>query len=213
MKVGEAYLHSWERRLFDLTLAGILLPADIAVQALAKGTFCRRTNLYYRDLRIGKDGLLEMTKKIHTLNDHGEVLSDLADQFRRKGLDELPQITEIFLGRMSFVGRRRLLPHENHAMRTIAGRSEKGRELLFVRDLVVTPAKPGLFSTFGFLAHTEGLHSPEDFAEPIVLERLELDNLDHLSASFIYDMRLMSKGLRGNLQGEFTHGHIGMPGA
>lgn len=215
MKKGEPYLHSAEKRAFDVSLALLLLPADLGARAIAKATFCREIDLLYSDERIGRFGLLEHTVKIQTLDPatHTTPISHLAETFRAKGLDELPQIMEVLKGTMSFFGRRRLLPDEENAMRVIAGRTPEGRRELAIRDALVVPAKPGIISTLGFVMHTEPSSNDVELAPEIVLRRLKLDNQDHAKASLRHDVSLLIKGLAGAIRGELVTGSVGMPEA
>lgn len=212
MKVGAEYLHSPEKRAFDIAFSGMLALITPGVAGLAKITFSERGLLFYTDTRIGQYDREIFVKKIRTLGEDMLPINGMAKFFRTKGLDELPQLQNILSGTLTVFGRRALLPNEYEQLRDIASKTKEGRELLARRDEIVTPAKPGIFSSFAFFAHnvnsTDGALDPET-----ILTRLKMDNYDHEHASFKYDLNVLLKGLGAALRGELTNHSVGMPEA
>ena len=195
MLTGEQYLHSNQKTYLDRTLAASLIPAYTAAKMGAAATF--GFNIY-SDLRVGQNGALVAIPKIMTLDENGQALSAVAESYRQKGLDELPQIDLILRGVMSIVGTRHLLPDEYDMMQDIAVRSNDTRELLYKHRELVLPAKRGLLSTFALHAHITG--------EDSIRQRLMLDVEDHENASLRNDVALITKMFRSLTANELANG-------
>lgn len=152
----------------------------------------------YTDERIGQNGEPVQIPKIRTLDDDKRPLSPLAESFRNKGFDELPQLELILDGVMSFVGRRHVLAEEDSIARDVANRTELGRQLLRRREEIVLPAKCGVISRFAIYAHING---------PSTIERrYAMDNDDHENASVGNDIRLAAYAFKSLALNELTNG-------
>lgn len=195
MKSGVEYLHSKQKERFDSTMATLLAPAFTAAKIGAKATFGFQL---YEDMRVGQHGQLARIPKIKTLDSSGASLSRLADSYRQKGLDELAQLELVRGGVMSIIGTRHLLPDEDETMREVAGRTNRGRNLLAQHDDIVLPAKRGILSTFAIHAHMFG-------AQPVE-QRLALNIDDHLNASLINDLRIILYATKSTALNELTNG-------
>lgn len=195
MLTGEAYLHSDQKARFDNAVAIALKPAYVAARIGAAASF---GFVLYCDKRVGQNGELVDITKIQTLDANGDSLSPLAESYRKKGLDELPQLELVRDGIMSIVGTRHLLPNEFDMMRDIAVRSNDTRELLRIYDELVLPAKRGLLSTFALQAHIGG--------ESDIRHRLTLDVADHSAASVRNDIKLIGKIFRSTAMNELSNG-------
>ena len=199
MKHGAEYLHSDEKRAVDLVIGSVLAPVPFAASALARLTFAQGEELYFEQPRLGQNGRTMLLKKIRTLGADGSPLSDLADKYRAKGYDELPQLELVRQGVMSVFGSRPLIDEEYEVICDKASKTNRGRNLIAKHIDIVIPAKRGLISRFGFLAHSKAVKSP-------LFDRLELDIQDHENASFTYDMRTLFSGLRMAAKNELTKG-------
>lgn len=108
------------KRLFDLTLAialGIVLFVPILMIALAVRLTSKGTVVYW-SVRVGKNNdLFKMPKFRSLLTETPELASHLLENpttwftpigsfLRKSSLDEIPQLWNILLGNMSFVGPR-----------------------------------------------------------------------------------------------------------
>ena len=107
--------------LFDRTCALILLlvtsPVIIVVAAILY--VVNRGKIWFRQERPGKDGAIFTVIKFRTMTDerdlHGNLLPDkerltpVGTFVRKTSLDELPQLFNVLVGDMSFVGPRPLL--------------------------------------------------------------------------------------------------------
>ena len=126
-----------KKRIFDLTLALILLPfvifLFIPIAVLIK--IDSKGSVIHRQRRGGINGREFVCYKFRTMKTEAPVVarSDLKDPkkyvtrvgkyLRKYGLDELPQIFNVIKGQMSFVGPRPLLSCEAcvHRMRKDCG--------------------------------------------------------------------------------------------
>lgn len=198
MKTGAEYLHSKQKRAVDLVLSSLASPMDIGAAAIAKHTFAEPGQLYFYQERTGQKANQLVLKKIRTLDDNGVTLGGLAQVFRNKGIDELPQIAAVRDGHMSIFGSRPLIPEEYEEIRAQASKTVSGRELLAQHDDIVMPAKRGLLSRYGLFCHTAGYDNA-------VEQRLSMDIYDHACASLEYDIRTLSMCISAAVNNELLH--------
>jgi exopolysaccharide production protein ExoY len=129
------------KRIFDLLLAlalvPFLLPVCLLLMLLIKCS--SKGPVFFKHLRVGQDGREFYLYKFRTMSPHGETLLEdylattpearqewdeyyklrwdprvttIGAVLRRTSLDELPQIVNVFLGHMSFVGPRPIVRDE-----------------------------------------------------------------------------------------------------
>lgn len=107
------------KRLFDLALSTILLiPSILLILSMAILLVIRTMKFpFFIQKRIGKGGKVFKLIKIRTLFTKDEIKTfppeaklKLSRYIRQHKLDELPQIMQIWVGQMSFVGPRPDLP-------------------------------------------------------------------------------------------------------
>ncbi len=199
MKTGVEYLHSRQKRAVDIALSSLASPLDIGATTIAKHTFAESDQLYFYQGRTGQKANQLILRKIRTLDDEGIVLGGLAQMFRNKGLDELPQIAAVRAGQMSIFGSRPLIPDEYERIRAEANETNHGRELLAQHDEIVMPAKRGLLSRYALLCHTAGYDSG-------VEQRLAADIQDHTNASLGYDFGTLAMAVSMAVRNELLHG-------
>lgn len=191
MKTGVEYLHSKQKRVFDLLLANSLRPAEALARVAARSTF--GYEVYFAE-RVGQNSELVQIPKTRTLDDEGKPLSPLADVFNTKGIDEFPQLELVRSGIMSIIGTRHLSPEDDENIELTARKTNRGRNLLAMHNDIVLPAKRGIVSSFAFQAHILGVNDVET--------RLALNIHDHVNASATYDARLILNGGRAALNNE-----------
>lgn len=105
-------------RITSLVLIIMLSPLVVFLMLLV--ALQNKGNPIFTQIRTGKKGVLFKIYKLKTmrdtLGDDGNPLPDhvrttpLGKWIRKRSLDELPQLLNVFFGQMSFVGPRPLLP-------------------------------------------------------------------------------------------------------
>jgi lipopolysaccharide/colanic/teichoic acid biosynthesis glycosyltransferase len=110
------------KRSFDiaLSLLGIILVWPLILTAWVIASVETRSNGLFRQKRIGKEGKAFWVYKIKTMKDtpegttvttsHDRRITQSGAFFRKTKIDELPQLLNVLLGQMSFVGPRPDVP-------------------------------------------------------------------------------------------------------
>ena len=129
--------HATAKRVFDVSLALVIMLATMPIQFVVALTiaFTSRGPVFFRQIRVGKDGELFEVLKFRTMyRDAEERKAALMDQneadgplfkmqndprvtrvgriLRKLSIDELPQLFCVLIGSMSMVGPRPALPSE-----------------------------------------------------------------------------------------------------
>lgn len=124
------------KRLGDILFSGlglVVLALPFGLIAVGQKLDCPEAPVLFSQQRVGKDGQLFSMAKFRSMppdtNPHlptgqGPTEASAWGQFlRRSSLDELPQLWQVFCGKMSLIGPRPLIPEEEemHCRRTAAG--------------------------------------------------------------------------------------------
>lgn len=111
------------KRVFDLVVAalGLVLTSWIIIPAFIAATIDTGRSGFFLQPRVGREGRVFKIIKIRTMREMPDFktnvttsddprITSLGSFFRRSKIDELPQLINIFLGQMSFVGPRPDVP-------------------------------------------------------------------------------------------------------
>lgn len=115
--------HAVIKRLFDIivSLIGLVLTGWLILLVFALSSIDTRKNGFFTQQRVGKEGRLFRVIKIRTMRDLPDIdttvtqdndprITRLGRFWRKTKIDELPQLINVLLGQMSFVGPRPDVP-------------------------------------------------------------------------------------------------------
>lgn len=172
------------KRIFDIffSILGLLLVGWVILFAYVLACIDTRANGFFVQDRVGKDGRLFKVMKIRTmLTNHRTPstvtlcndprITRLGRVFRKLKIDELPQLINVILGQMSFVGPRPDVP--GFADR-LAGEE---RLLLSVRPGITGPATLKYRNEEQLLAAQD---NPEQYNREIIWPDKVRINLDYI---------------------------------
>lgn len=120
---GLTRFQSVQKRSFDIVLSMLALSLTwwVILVAWAIATVDTGRNGIFTQTRVGRNGHLFILFKIRTMTDRSDIqttvttpgdprITTLGRFFRRTKIDELPQLINVLLGQMSFVGPRPDVP-------------------------------------------------------------------------------------------------------
>ncbi len=118
---------SIQKRIFDALLAGVGIVVSIPIWVLIAVLIKLedRGPVFYKQYRVGKDGTQFPSVKFRSMirdadckygprqaSENDPRVTKVGRVLRASAMDELPQLWNIFIGDMSFVGPRALMPNE-----------------------------------------------------------------------------------------------------
>ena len=179
------------KRPFDIALSfvGMVLSSPLWILFALMIWLEDRGPIFYRQERIGKDGKLFIALKFRSMikdaeKDQGPIQAKENDMrvtkvgkfLRSTAMDELPQLKNIFMGDMSFVGPRALRPNEieNHGSNTMSLDEMPG----FSKRHSIRPGLTGLTQVY----------LPRDFP---IKKKFRYDLLYIKNRSFWFDIKLI----------------------
>ena len=183
------------KRIFDISFSfiGLIFLWWLILLVFIIATLDTKENGFFTQARVGLNGRLFKVIKIRTMRDIAGVnttvttgndprITLLGAFFRRTKIDELPQLINVLLGQMSFVGPRPDVP-EFYDQLSEADR----RIILSVRPGITGPA------TIKYRAEEEMLAAvddPETYNREVIFPDKILMNKEYiLNYSFINDLR------------------------
>lgn len=183
---GLSRTQAFNKRLFDITISalGLLLTGGVIFLAFIAASIDTRSNGFFLQKRVGRKGRLFSIVKIKTMRPNQDTATNvttsadpritaLGRQFRRYKIDELPQLWNVLIGDMSFVGPRPDVPG-------FADRLQgKERLVLSVRPGITGPATLKYRNEEDLLAKQE---DPEAYNRDVIYPdkiRLNLRYIDH----------------------------------
>lgn len=188
--------HSFFKRAFDIffSLLGLLLFGWLILIAYIIACIDTRGNGFFVQDRVGRDGELFKVVKIKTMRSNTNVdtnvtkssdprITQLGAFFRKTKIDELPQLYNVLIGNMSFVGPRPDVPG-------FADKLEgKERKILSVRPGITGPATLAYRNEEEILEEKE---DPEKYNEEIIYPRKVKINLKYIdNYSFLRDLKFI----------------------
>jgi lipopolysaccharide/colanic/teichoic acid biosynthesis glycosyltransferase len=197
------------KRLFDLWGSGVgllLLAPFLALMAIAI-KLDSPGPVFFRQVRVGRDGVEFRIHKFRTMT-HRDAGADAATAqitigadpritrvgalLRRTKLDELAQLIDVFVGRMSLVGPRPEVP------RYVALYPKHLRDkVLSVRPGITDPASLAYRDESAQLARA--VNPEREYVEVLLPAKLQLSVRYVEEASFTGDLRLIAATLRALL--------------
>jgi len=190
------------KRGFDIAAAtlGILLTGWIILLAAAVARFDTGASGFFIQRRTGRYGRPFDIIKIRTMRQSDEFsttvttssdprITRIGRMLRKTKIDELPQLVNVFLGQMSFVGPRPDVPE-------IAAR-------LRGNDLIVLAVRPGITgpATLKYRDEEELLAKqprPDEYNEQVILpDKVSINKEYVLNHRFFSDLRFICLTLRG----------------
>lgn len=194
MKVQMALHQRFLKRSFDFIVAfiGLILCSWIILIAFIIATIDTRSNGFFTQLRVGKGGKLFRVVKIKSMRKVEGIKTTVTKSsdaritkagafFRKTKIDELPQLFNVMIGKMSFVGPRPDVPGFADALKG------KDRATLSLRPGITGPATLVYRNEEELL---ENLADPETYnREVIFLQKVKI-NLEYLdNYSFCKDIK------------------------
>lgn len=177
-------LNKFLKRTFDLVLSfiGLFLCWWIILIAFISAAIDTRSNGFFIQRRVGRDGHLFSIIKIKTMTSNYRItttittsndsrITRLGSFFRKTKIDELPQLWNVFIGDMSFVGPRPDVP----GFADILINSNK--LILSVRPGITGPATLFFRNEEALLAKQK---DPETYNRDIIFPKKICLNLDYI---------------------------------
>ncbi|MDR0697280.1 MAG: sugar transferase [Christensenellaceae bacterium] len=185
------------KRLFDIVasflgLVILIIPFIIVSLMIA---LTSRGGVFYKQIRIGKHEkefkIIKFRTMVKNSDNNGLLITTHEDNritsigkfLRKTKIDELPQLINVFLGQMSFVGPRPEVP--------------KYVMLYNVAQRKVLSVKPGITDPASIIFRDEnqllnGSDDPEEkYISDIMPKKLEI-NLEYINRqSFLYDIKII----------------------
>ncbi len=187
---GLSLAQAIQKRGFDIGLSavGLMMSGWLILLAWVAASLDTRSNGFFTQCRVGKDGRTFTVVKIKTMRPSRELtttvtrtgdprITPLGRFFRRTKIDELPQLWNVLMGDMSFVGPRPDVPGFADAL------EGEERLLLSIRPGITGPATLKYRNEEDLLA---GADDPEAYNREVIWP----DKV-RLNLSYIRDWRLM----------------------
>jgi len=167
------------KRLLDVLLSLIIIPTlllPVSILIILATIDTKIFGLFFQN-RVGQYGKVFTIVKIRTFNETGEV-SKYSKTIRKSKLDELPQLFNILVGQMSFVGPR---PDVLEVMSTL---SRSDQVILSIKPGLTGPASLYYFNEEAILAEQE---DPIAYNNLILTPKKNAINKDYIKNYHIFN--------------------------
>ncbi len=191
------------KRLFDIIVSfmGLLVTWWIIFVAWILSSFDTRANGFFLQDRVGQHGKVFRVIKIRTMRNEPTItttvthlndarITPLGALLRKLKVDELPQLVNVLLGQMSFVGPRPDVP----------GFADKlkgdDRELLSIKPGITGPATLKYRNEEVLLSQVD---NPEQYNEETIFPDKVRINIDYIhNYSLLKDIKYIWQTIRGS---------------
>lgn len=176
------------KRGMDLFLSILLLPVLILpiLVLIIGATIDTQTFGLFFQKRVGQHGVLFTIYKIRTFQHTGKI-TNYSNKIRRFKFDELPQIVNVLMGQMSFVGPRPDLPA------LVATLKEPERIILSLKPGLTGPASLCYFNEETILDQQD---DPEVYNESVLYPAKTLINMNYIKKyQLLNDVKYIYKTL------------------
>jgi lipopolysaccharide/colanic/teichoic acid biosynthesis glycosyltransferase len=198
-----SWCNSWLKRVCDICSAtALLIVLFLPMAVVALGVkLTSRGPVFFRQRRPGKNGVEFSIFKFRTMTDgrseHGPVLTRAADprvtwfgqHLRKWKVDEFPQLINVLLGEMSFVGPR---PQPTKLWRA-PSIQEMAARVLSVRPGITSQATINFRNEEELLAPLSAVEVEDVYMSAIMPVKLQMETEYLRSATLATDMRIVLK--------------------
>lgn len=186
------------KRIFDIILSftGLILTGWLIIIAIIVARFDTKLSGIFKQKRVGQNGKIFEVYKIRSMKnikgftttvstDHDPRITKAGRFWRKTKIDELPQLFNVFIGNMSFVGPRPDVP----------GFADK----LEGEDRIILSIKPGITGPASiFFKDEENLlaqqENPEDYNKKVIWpKKVELNKEYIYNYSIFNDIKYIYK--------------------
>lgn len=199
---GLPWLSSFQKRLFDLffSFIGLLLLWWLILLSALLATIDTHMNGFFVQKRVGRYGQLFSVIKIRTMkqveNCESTVttsndirITALGRFFRKTKIDELPQLINVFMGQMSFVGPRPDVPGFADVL------TGEERLLLSIRPGITGPATLQYRNEEELLASVD---NPEKYNNEVIFPDKVRINLEYIkNYTLLFDIKYIIMTILG----------------
>lgn len=179
------------KRLFDffLSFIGLVLFGWLIFIVWIIASFDTQSNGIFDQNRIGQDGKIFKIFKIKTINPKTNRISTIGRLFRKSKLDELPQLVNVIIGDMSFVGPRPDIPGYYDQLQG------ESRKILELKPGLTSEASLKYFNEEEILAQQiNALYYNDTFIFP---DKVKMNLYYYYHRSFWFDIRILFNTLFG----------------
>jgi lipopolysaccharide/colanic/teichoic acid biosynthesis glycosyltransferase len=193
---------SFFKRFFDIVFSGtgLILTSWIIILSFLLAAIETQKSGFFTQIRVGRHGRMFKVIKIRTMRENSNVdtsvtsshdprITKMGRLFRKTKIDELPQLVNVFLGKMSFVGPRPDVP--GYADRL----NGEDKIILTVRPGITGPATLKYSNEEEILAEVK---EPEKYNEEIIYpDKVRLNKEYIENYSLLNDLRYIAKTIFG----------------
>lgn len=191
------------KRLFDilLSLIGLLFFWWLILLAYVAASIDTRKNGFFCQPRVGRDSTLFKVIKIRTMREvpsfdtvvttsHDPRITRLGKLFRKTKIDELPQLINVLLGHMSFVGPRPDVPGFADKLKG------QDRKILSIRPGITGPATLKYRNEEDLLASQS---DPEKYNREVVFpDKVRINRMYVENYAFLNDLKYIFQTIIGS---------------